>query len=97
MALTLTTSNNSFAQGYKKAHYQHTQIMLKEYDCFLCNAFFAMVIFKFVEYTSFVFQLGDVELTKAWLEYLATLGQKIPTFDRPAKEEEHSCAEEVEC
>jgi len=42
-------------------------------------------------------ELGDVELTKAWLEDLAILGQKIPTFDRPVKEEEHSCAEKVDC
>ena len=51
----------------------------------------------FVEFTSLLFQLGDVELTKAWLADLATLGQKIPTFDQPVKEEEHSCAEKVEC
>ena len=42
---------------------------------------------------SLLFQLGDVELTKAWLSDLATLGHKIPTFDQPVKEEELSCAE----
>ena len=46
---------------------------------------------------SLLIQLGDVELTKAWLSDLATLGHKIPTFDRPQKEEEHSCAEKVAC
>ena len=44
-----------------------------------------------------LFQLGDVELTKAWLSDLATLGHKIPTFDQPVKEQEHSCAEKVDC
>ena len=47
--------------------------------------------------TCILFQLGDVELTKAWLADLATLGHKLPQFDQPAKEEEQSCAEQVAC
>lgn len=47
--------------------------------------------------TCILFQLGDVELTKAWLADLATLGYKLPQFDQPAKEEEQSCAEQVAC
>ena len=44
-------------------------------------------------------QAGDVELTRAWMADLATLGHQIPQFNRlePAQEEEKSCAKKVSC
>ena len=44
--------------------------------------------------------MGDVELTKAWIGDLATLGHEIPQFNHrplPTREEENRCAEKVSC
>jgi len=45
-------------------------------------------------------EVGDVELTKAWIGDLATLGHEIPQFNRqplPTRGEENRCAEKVSC
>ena len=44
-----------------------------------------------------LFQLGDVELTKAWIADLEILGHPIPSFNQSTKEYEKTCAEKVLC
>ena len=56
------------------------------------------VLVALVTNYSYAYQVGDVELTKAWIGDLATLGHKIPPFNQlPSLEEENSCAEKVSC